>query len=682
MSFLNPIFLIALATALLPILYHLVRRVQAKKVQFSSLMFLKMTPREVVRRRHLQHWLLMAIRCILLALLALAFARPFIPKENIPFLSQREDRSVVLVIDNSYSMGFGDLFEQAKAEARRKLSEAAGDDEYAIILFSNETQQLTPLTTDIALHQNVIDNVIAPSYRSTDFYQPLRLAEDILSEAANSSKHVVLISDLQLIGWKGAFENWKLNESISFEVVNLAADTRSNAYVQDFSVSEKRSEGQVVNRFDARVGVEGSANLESARLELEIGGDKIGDASLPASSLRKSSFQYSAPRQGFFQGSVYLPADELSADNTRYFTYSVEGRPALLGVGGSRRDPGHAVYYLDRAFNQGEASLYDFRESRQTGISRGALREIDAVFISNGNPPEREITALKQFVENGGSAIISFSSQADMPAFSRMLQAFGVGRVDQVVRARSVQGYDAIIGEVDMRHPIFSIFATSGSGSIFRPKFRQYARIQPDSSASVLGRFDSEDPFLIESNLGRGKVLVFTSSLSPEWTDFSISEMYIPFLYQLTKYVLQTRTDQRMYDVGEPVRFEGPEASVWDVRAPDDNIYKVEMGDDLQGYFEQTELPGHYIAANGGEQRFFSVNVDVEESALESRDMEEAYGAVVPPPDEVPVSVEEARAVVLDDEERQQKFWRYVILSMILFYLAETVIANRKQKKL
>ena len=104
------------------------------------------------------------------------------------------------------------------------------------------------------------------------------------------------------------------------------------------------------------------------------------------------------------------------------------------------------------------------------------------------------------------------------------------------------------------------------------------------------------------------------------------------------------------------------------------------MDEEGQGFFAETELPGHYVAGQGNEQRFFSVNVEVSESLLERRDAEEAYGAVVPPPGDVPVSVELARTIELDDEERQQKFWRYVILFMVLLYLVETVIANRKRK--
>lgn len=680
MSFLSPIFLIALATAALPILYHLVRRVQAKKVQFSSLMFLKMTPREVVRRRRIQHWLLMAMRCFLLALLALAFARPYIPRESIPFVSQREDRSVVLLLDNSYSMQYGDLLERARAAAREKLGEAAGEDEFAVIQFSNEMQQLTPLSSDLALHQNVIENVVAPSYRTTDFYQPLRLAEEVLSEANHNNRHIVLISDLQLNGWKGAFENWKLDPTISFEVVDVSEAAPANTFVEDFGISEKRSAARLVHRFDARLGTSEETENEVLNMMLEIEGETVGNAEVPVSTIRRSSFQYSAPREGFFQGNVRLPEDALPVDDTRYFTFSVEGRPVLLGLGGSRRDPAHAVYYLDRAFNQGDQSIYAFVASQPASISRSTLQEANVVFLSSGNPQEREINALKSFVQAGGSLVISFGEQADVAGFSNLMQGLEAGTVEGFVQARTVQGYDAIIGEVDMRHPVFSVFATSGSGSIFRPRFRRYAQITPDSTASILGRYDSEDPFLFEKEIGQGKVLVYTSSFSPAWTDFSINEMYIPFLYQLTKYALETRSDQRQFTVGELVRLEGPANSSWDVRAPGGDIFKVEMDSEGQGFFEETEIPGHYVAARGNEQRYFSVNVDVEESMLEKRDAEEAHGAVVPPPDDVPVSVEMARTIELDDEERQQKFWRYVIILIVLLYLVETTLANKRRK--
>ena len=681
MSFVNPLFLFALATAALPILYHLVRRIQAKQVKFSSLMFLQMTPREVVRRRRIQHWLLMLMRCLLLGLLAFAFTRPFIPKDQLPFVSQRENQSVVILVDNSFSMqyeeGGASLMDAARDAALAKLGEAAGEDEYSVVAFSDKTQQLTPLDSDLAIHQNAIQSLLEPSYRATDFYSSIRLAEEVLDESRFDSKRIVLISDIQESGWQGAFENWKLNKEIDFEIVNVGIEDSDNNFIDGFSLLERRVEGSVVHRFNARVATT-QEELPINTVDLLIEGDMVEEQRVGGDELQRASFQYKAPREGAFLGQVSLQDDGLVADNVRYFSFSVENKPQVLGMGGSARDITRAPYYLDRAFNQGDQALYAFSVARQGEISAGSLRGQQVVFMAAAAPSAGEINALQRYVEQGGSLVISFEEGIDVSAYNQLFNALDIGSISEIIRSRTELGYDVIIGEVDLKHPVFSIFAESGSGAIFRPRFRRFARVQPDSSALILGRYDSGEPFLLEREVGKGRVLVYTSSLSPAWTDFTINEMYIPFLYQLVKYALSTNSIRQEYIVGEPVRLEGRAGEEWDVQAPGDKLFKVPIDESGQGFFRETDIPGHYTAAGSGNQVIFSVNVDPGESVLAIKDPEEAYGAVVPPPDDVPLTVEEARLVELDDEERQQKFWRIVIFLMLLLFALETFIANRK----
>ena len=80
MSFINTFFLFAISAAVLPVLFHFVRKMKAKKVPFGSLMFLKATPKELIKKRRLRDLLLMTLRAAIFGLLAFAFARPFIPR--------------------------------------------------------------------------------------------------------------------------------------------------------------------------------------------------------------------------------------------------------------------------------------------------------------------------------------------------------------------------------------------------------------------------------------------------------------------------------------------------------------------------------------------------------------------------------------------------------------------------
>ena len=117
------------------------------------------------------------------------------------------------------------------------------------------------------------------------------------------------------------------------------------------------------------------------------------------------------------------------------------------------------------------------------------------------------------------------------------------------------------------------------------------------------------------------------------------------------------------------------------MRTPDDRVFKVAIDAAGTGFFRETEMPGHYVAALGRASFPFSINVDPRESVLETRDEEEAYVAVVGTSEEVATSPEQAAVLVVEDEERKQKLWRVVLMLIVGLFALETVLANRKVKR-
>ena len=117
-SLLAPWFLGGLALLAAPILVHLTRRDRKPPVPFPSLMFLGAVPHESERRRRIRNWPLLLMRCLALALLALAFARPFVDRAEARLAPPGTGgREVVILLDRSYSMAAGDRW--ARATARR-----------------------------------------------------------------------------------------------------------------------------------------------------------------------------------------------------------------------------------------------------------------------------------------------------------------------------------------------------------------------------------------------------------------------------------------------------------------------------------------------------------------------------------------------------------------------------------
>src|SRR3954468_18043924 len=111
MLFLAPLFFVALAGLAIPVLLHLTQREKKQIQRFPSLMFVRRIPYQSVRRRKIHNWLLLFLRLAALALIILAFARPLITAASVPAPPGAGAREVVILLDNSYSMGYADRWE-------------------------------------------------------------------------------------------------------------------------------------------------------------------------------------------------------------------------------------------------------------------------------------------------------------------------------------------------------------------------------------------------------------------------------------------------------------------------------------------------------------------------------------------------------------------------------------------
>jgi hypothetical protein len=147
MGILAPLFLAGLAGLALPLVLHLSRRTPRGRQQFSSLMFLSPTPPRLTRRSRLDQVLLLLLRLAALALLAFAFARPFLRENSLLLITDLEQRRVALVIDTSASMRRGDLWQQAIKTAEKELDGLAPHDEVALYTFADRVNTIVSFAT-------------------------------------------------------------------------------------------------------------------------------------------------------------------------------------------------------------------------------------------------------------------------------------------------------------------------------------------------------------------------------------------------------------------------------------------------------------------------------------------------------------------------------------------------------
>src|SRR6187402_703668 len=133
MSFLSPLFFLALGAIAIPIAIHLIQRERKRVVMFPSLMFLQRIPYQSVRRRRIRHWFLLAMRVAAIALIVLAFARPFLRQGDLAAAAIAGAREVVILLDQSASMGYGDHWQRATDEAHKVVAGLGADDRATLV---------------------------------------------------------------------------------------------------------------------------------------------------------------------------------------------------------------------------------------------------------------------------------------------------------------------------------------------------------------------------------------------------------------------------------------------------------------------------------------------------------------------------------------------------------------------
>src|SRR6185295_6747715 len=221
MGFLNPLLLFGIAAVSVPIIIHLLNRRKFQKVVWAAMRFIQTSVERNQRRMRIEDMILLALRCLLLALLAIALARPAFKSSGSDFLGESKV-TAALILDNSGSMGMSDgtatRFEKAKKAAEQALETMPAGSATAVLLASDIANGVIPEPTfDFNLARKVIRE--APlTDRASDLLPSVQRALDTLKQRMGIRKEIYLITDGQLSGWKQMSEIQKLLENSQREV--------------------------------------------------------------------------------------------------------------------------------------------------------------------------------------------------------------------------------------------------------------------------------------------------------------------------------------------------------------------------------------------------------------------------------------------------------------------------------
>ena len=691
MQFLNPLFLIGSLALIGPILVHLVRRETSRQVLFSSLMFIRRAPRASLRKQRLRNPLLLLLRLAALLLLVLAFTRPLLTDPEAIGLSGSGGRSLVLLLDDSFSMRFGDRFERAQAQARSILQDTSPGDRVQAVLFSESTRILNRPEANPGEIRKLID-ALEPGFSGTDYGPALRLADHLLAGTPDRSPEIHWISDFQESGWKPGSQRVSIDERADLRAYPVASTPATNVSIGRVTIQpEDRSSSRVAIAAETR-----SQNLRQPLdlvLVLEINGQPAGKRTvrLGVDDSRVVRFESVAVPRGESNARLHLQfADALPEDNFAYSSLSPPPRLKTLLLGGDRRDH----YYLSRALTASPDSPIDLVVAEPGRIPAAGLSSHAAVILNNCPAlPAETASALIRFVRSGGGMLLISGPRVDRESLGDLEEILPAALLKRHRAAGS--GGDQRIGRLQKNHPIFSHFEDAHLSYLMATSYTDFHRAEPLAGSRVLADLQDGSPLLLERESGKGRVLLFTSSLDRNWNRLPLKSVFLPFCQEMVKYAARFQPPPRAYRVGERVALQSlnPQwakalatlstssrsfAHTWSVAAPSGREIPLDdrVGEDPSS-LKLTE-PGFYRFRVQETEHLLAVNPDPRESDLRSPDPQRLL-AQLPREDRQagaaprqPISLDRSR--ILED---RQHLWWYLALAACLALLVESLLANR-----
>jgi len=679
MSFLSPWFLLGLFGVAIPLAIHLSHRPKAEKVVFSTIRFLKKTPQKMILFQQIRQWLLLLIRAAIIALLTIAFARPFI-SQTASDRAGLSPRSLVILLDTSMSMRYGDAFELAKKAALEVLGSLHAGDEAALVTFSDSTGQVVELTTDLAQLAGSVRNLDPPGFNSTGYLPALRLADQMLRSARYPDKTIYLISDFQRRAVDAFDTRWRLTPGIEFEGIKIG-----DAETVNLAVTEVKSPARIIRDQDehlivARVRNLGTRLLPEARLTLKIDQKIIETQIVDLGQVSEAdvSFRTKFRKRGIHLAAVTVEDAFFAPDNTYYFTVDVRRPLAVLGVVDAETVQGAAdeSRWFVSALGKRDSSPFDLDMVRPEQITSDMLPRYHVVaLINTGQLGTVRTDAIAAYLEKGGSLLIAPAARVAARTFNHLFQGLTPADLDQ--KHIAANGEFLSISGINQRHPIIKSLGLNESGDFGAARFQGYWSTKPVPGSDVILGFDNGAAALLEKKVGRGRVLLLTSSLDTQWNNLPRQGLYVPLLHEMLRYLAFHAEKKPAYTVGEPLRLRLPAVNAVRVSGPDgtESILTSTTGDDV--FYRATDRPGFYAVHGHQEPDFLAVNVASAESDLSSVAPETIGAGLINEASQAPLSPRAGVAPIAVQAEKSQTLWWWVLLAVFFLGLGETLLANR-----
>lgn len=692
MTFLNTAILVGLIAGAIPIIIHLITRQKAKTVFFSTLRFLKELKNQEIKRLKIRQILLLILRTLIILLLVLAFARPTLKGRLSTGVSSAAQTTAVLILDNSLSMGLESNGQQLYDSARQRAQEleslfSAGDELFGLFATAGTPPIFEGAKYDFKTVSKIIQKTTV-SQSSTDLIGALVKAKELLGQSSNINKEIYLISDLQQAGFKNV-ENLILplfqDQEIKVFVIPIHENQMSNLVITDVKPANQIIEKGKVFELEATVKNAGNKSERNKLVQVFIDDKRSGQATLniePGNS-QTIKFRIVPQKTGLITGSVLLEDDDLFLDNRRYFTFYVPEQINVLVIGQDPKDIRFLEMALNPSFDQASPIKIDNLPTNR--IEFGTLKNYQVVILSNVPRVDGTLlSSIEDHVKSGGGLIVFLGNEVDLRNYNQNLnEKLSLPLFTETIGEIGSRSSFLTLGKIDFSHPIFAGVFEDQKKEVESPLFYFVTRMKLKPEHEKIIEFSNGDPFLLESNAGIGKVLLFASAIDPSWSDLYIKGLFVPLLNRSVTYLAgNVNKINQNYFVHQELTTDvvGVENFAnFQVEKPDGKMTRVvpQIGEGAYKIkFQDSDLAGIYsLYAEDRLITRWAVNPNPDESdvtAIATNKLKEIIGEGKI----ISIPTGEALASVVTTSRYGRELWKYLIGIALFFLIIEMFLAR------
>ncbi|MDP7420748.1 MAG: hypothetical protein QGH40_02665, partial [bacterium] len=562
--------------------------------------------------------LLLLLRIMVLILLALLFATPFMNARWLPFATGIPPVSRLILIDDSASLAVSTsgapVWKQAQDAALKQLQAMRSQDEVLVLLGSKATRgQSGKLHPPHGGDSRLIEESV-PFRGTVNMTRALETAFSLMEEARHPEREILLISDF----WSSSFpdvNSLRLNPKIKLKPISIKSPPPDNMAIEEVSFSPAIiALGQPVT-FRVRVTNTGVVPRPDYPIAFFVNQEKVQEqrCSIQPGRSFELTYQYRMKTGGVNEITFSGGSDDYAPDNDYHCSVAVSDVFYVLSVSGIETPvrSEDEVFYLNTSLNPLDVPdlergfiIQPVRVSSHE-LETMDLNRFDVVCLANLSSLSTETTErLVQYVESGGGLAIFPGDEVKPELFNASMGDLLPAPLVETVGKLNDENSVFHLSDLDTSHPVLSAFPGNLSQSLTIPSFHRFFRIVTETfspETAVLAKLDRESPALIERQLGKGRIILAAFPIDADWSDLPHHPVFPPLVHQIFHYLNRRKQAQvKPVPAGEPYHRVIPDATpemVIILHRPDESTEQIPLKATSRLFFvdiPNTVPPGHY----------------------------------------------------------------------------------------